>query len=167
VRRRSYLAAQHQRHSLRRIGTPASSRRDRQRFELGAEPESPAQPTASPPKILAVSVETKGDGASEAGAGAVGHIAAAWHERMCWFVREKYGPNGSEEKRTITLPLLLIGKHDLVISFVCDRGDRLEVVGDMPLGDTRTMRELYCWSRLCWCAWAEGSFPDWAIDLLP
>lgn len=50
---------------------------------------------------------------------------------------------GGPGSRVITLPALLIVEHSWVLSFMCDRGDRLEVVGDMPVGDTTTLTGLY------------------------
>ncbi|KAB5511554.1 hypothetical protein GE09DRAFT_1209246 [Coniochaeta sp. 2T2.1] len=66
---------------------------------------------------------------------------AAWHERM----RDLMVPAGiwSSETRLITMLLLLIVGYTWVLSFACDRGDRLEIVGEMTLGETATLKGLY------------------------
>jgi hypothetical protein len=90
---------------------------------------------------IAVSIETKVDGMNEEGRTQLATWTAAWHERMRRFI-DNTG-DGGQDNRVITLPVLLIVEHSWVLSFVCDRGDELEVVGDLPLGDTRTLTGLY------------------------
>lgn len=88
---------------------------------------------------------------------------AAWHERMRRFI-DNTG-DGGRDNRVITLPVLLIVEHSWVLFFMYDRGNKLEVVGDLPLGDTRTLIELYTlvaivqelgdWIAAPFCEWME------------
>ncbi|KAB5511624.1 hypothetical protein GE09DRAFT_981753, partial [Coniochaeta sp. 2T2.1] len=66
---------------------------------------------------------------------------AAWHERM----RDLMMTAGtwSSDTRLITIPLPLIVEHNWVLSFACDRGDRLDVVGEMTLGEMASLKGLY------------------------
>ncbi|OIW22439.1 hypothetical protein CONLIGDRAFT_563285, partial [Coniochaeta ligniaria NRRL 30616] len=113
-------------------------------------------------KPIAVSIETKADGASGEGRAQLAIWAAAWHERMRQFLAADSG-SSSVSRRVVTLPVVLVVEHAWVLSFVCDRGDRLEVVGDMPLGDTRSLAGLYTLVAVVREIghWVDGPFREW------
>jgi len=64
--------------------------------------------------------------------------------------------------------VLLILGHEWKLSFVCDRGDRLEIVGEMLLGDTSSLLGLYTLVAVVreLGDWIEGPFRLWISDLL-
>jgi hypothetical protein len=70
--------------------------------------------------------------------------------------------------RLITMPLLLIVEHSWVLSFVCDRGDRLEVVGDVTLGETADLKGLYTIVAALreLADWMQGPFAEWIASVL-
>ena len=112
--------------------------------------------TTYPPihlKPIGVSVETKGaTGAPEEGRAQLAVWAAAWHERNRVFLPPDDSGEGS---RIVTLPLLLIVEHTWLLSFACDRGDKLEIVGEMQLGVRRVWKD--CTALLLPCAsWPGG-----------
>jgi hypothetical protein len=128
---------------------------------------------------LAVSIETKCDGSSEQGRLQLAIWAAAWHERMRRLVIDVPAAQGDEgveagvqgvgeTKGVATLPLLLIVDHAWTLSFVCDRGDRLEIVGDMRIGDTQSLLGLYTLVAAVreLGLWVEGPFCDWMASAL-
>lgn len=90
---------------------------------------------------------------------------------MSYFLEERRGrsrgPDDSslvsdgETSRVITLPALLTIEHTWVLSFVCERGDRLEIVGDMPLDDTRSLLGSYTLLAVVreLGDWIQGLFP--------
>jgi hypothetical protein len=90
---------------------------------------------------IGISIETKADGANEAGRVQLAIWTAAWHERMKDLMMT--AGTWSSDTRFITIPLLLIVEHNWVLSFACDRGDRLEIVGEMTLGETASLKGLY------------------------
>ncbi|KAK3309975.1 uncharacterized protein B0T15DRAFT_506695 [Chaetomium strumarium] len=113
---------------------------------------------------VAVSIETRtGGGGSSAVEGRTQLAAwtAAWHERVKRFQRE-----GGE--RVVTLPLILVNEHAWQLSFACDRGDRLEIVGHMTLGETNSLSGMY---QLVAAVgelgrWIEGPFARWIARIL-
>lgn len=128
---------------------------------------------------IGVSIETKADGANEEGRIQLAIWVAAWHQRISHFLDKRRGRyTGMEEVddrdrdtrdgKVITLPVLLIVEHSWVLSFVCDRGDKLEIVGRMPLGDTSSLLGLYTLLAVVreLGSWIEGPFRSWISDLL-
>ncbi|KAB5581244.1 hypothetical protein GE09DRAFT_1213640 [Coniochaeta sp. 2T2.1] len=115
---------------------------------------------------IGVSIETKAEGANEEGRVQLAVWTAAWHERM----RDLMVPAGiwSSETRLITMPLLLIVGHTWVLSFACDRGDRLEIVGEMTLGETATLKGLYTLVAALreLARWMQGQFAEWMLGVL-
>ncbi|KAK0704275.1 hypothetical protein B0T21DRAFT_268787, partial [Apiosordaria backusii] len=110
---------------------------------------------------IGISIETKADGANEVGRVQLAIWTAAWHERMMALMAAagKLYAN----TRLITMPLLLIVEHSWVLSFVCDRGDRLEVVGDVTLGETADLKGLYTIVAALreLADWMQGPFAEW------
>lgn len=115
---------------------------------------------------IGVGIETKAEGANEEGRVQLAVWTAAWHERM----RDLMVPAGiwSSETRLITMPLLLIVGHTWVLSFACDRGDRLEIVGEMTLGETATLKGLYTLVAALreLARWMQGQFAEWMLGVL-
>jgi hypothetical protein len=117
--------------------------------------------------LIGVSIETKADGSNVDGRIQLATWTAAWHHRMRRLMDEA-GSGGQVSGRVVTLPVLLIVEHIWALSFVCDRGDRLEVVGEMHLGDTRTLTGLYTLVAVVQELgdWVEGPFCEWIEHVL-
>ncbi|KAJ9150176.1 hypothetical protein NKR19_g5320 [Coniochaeta hoffmannii] len=114
-----------------------------------------------------VSIETKASSSSaEEGRTQLAIWAAAWHQRIesLWMGSGRM----TREKRVITLPLLLITEHDWNLSFACDRGDRIEIMGDVTLGDTKSLKGVYTLvAAVCELGrWMEGPFAQWMAEIL-
>jgi hypothetical protein len=68
----------------------------------------------------------------------------------------------------ITLPLLYIIGHDWKLSFACWRGNRIEIMGPLALGDTTTLlgtytiiavlRKIGDWITTVYRDWTEKMF---------
>lgn len=115
---------------------------------------------------IGISIETKANAASDAGRVQLAIWTAAWHERM----RDIMMTAGkwSSDTRLITMPLLLIVDHTWLLSFACDRGDRLEVVGEMAVGETASVKGLYTLVVVLreLAAWMQGPFAEWMLGVL-
>ncbi|KAH6980499.1 hypothetical protein EDB80DRAFT_783578 [Ilyonectria destructans] len=61
---------------------------------------------------------------------------AAGHRRMSVLLPANQEP-------IITLPLILIMEHEWSLLFACDRGDRIDIVENVAMGDTRGLIGLY------------------------
>ncbi|KAJ2891596.1 hypothetical protein MKZ38_000187 [Zalerion maritima] len=110
---------------------------------------------------VAISIETKAAGLAEDGRVQLGVWTAAWHRRISsWSL--------SDKATIITLPLLLVVEHEWKIFFACDRGDRLEIIGDMSIGDTKTLLGLYTIISVLreLADWVEGPFRTWFAGVL-
>ncbi|KAK4443295.1 hypothetical protein QBC34DRAFT_362321 [Podospora aff. communis PSN243] len=115
---------------------------------------------------IGISIETKAVGSNEEGRVQLAVWTAAWHER----IKDLMLKAGvwSVDTRLITLPLLLIVEHNWALSFACDRGDRLEVVGDMTLGETASLKGLYTLVAVLreLAVWMQGPFAEWILAAL-
>jgi len=115
---------------------------------------------------IGISIETKAVGANEAGRVQLAIWTAAWHER----IKDLMMTTGTWSSDTlfITMPLLLIVEHNWVLSFACDRGDRLEVVGEMTLGETASLKGLYTLVAVLreLAVWMQGRFAEWMLGVL-
>ncbi|KAF7552794.1 hypothetical protein G7Z17_g4100 [Cylindrodendrum hubeiense] len=87
---------------------------------------------------IACNIETKTSTAQQGGQLQLSVWTAAWYQRILKLV-----PDGVAQHGIITLPLLHIVGHDWRLSFACWRRDRIEIVGELALGDTRTLLGLY------------------------
>ncbi|KAJ9129497.1 hypothetical protein NKR19_g10341, partial [Coniochaeta hoffmannii] len=115
---------------------------------------------------IGISIETKADGANEVGRVQLAIWTAAWHERMMALMAA--AGKSYANTRLITMPVLLIVEHSWVLSFVCDRGDRLEVVGDVTLGETADLKGLYTIVAALreLADWMQGPFAEWIASVL-
>ena len=113
---------------------------------------------------IGISIETKAVGASEAGRVQLAIWTAAWHERIKDLMRTT--GTWSSDTRFITMPLLLIVEHNWVLSFAC--GDRLEVVGEMTVGETASLKGLYTLVAVLreLAVWMRGRFAEWMLGVL-
>ncbi|KAH6972002.1 hypothetical protein EDB80DRAFT_361647 [Ilyonectria destructans] len=87
---------------------------------------------------IACNIETKISTAQQAGQLQLSVWTAAWYQRIIKLV-----PDGVAQHGIVTLPLLHIVGHDWRLSFACWQRDRIEIVGELALGDTRTLLGLY------------------------
>ncbi|KAH6983682.1 hypothetical protein BKA56DRAFT_483122, partial [Ilyonectria sp. MPI-CAGE-AT-0026] len=120
-------------------------------------------------RTIAVSIETKAAGSAEEGRLQLGVWTAAWHQRMNDFFNSGIAKTTDSAQRTIiTLPLLLSVEHNWKLFFACDRGDRLEVVGEMSVGDTNTLIGLYTIVAVVreLANWVDSTFREWVIGAL-
>ncbi|KAI5458283.1 hypothetical protein BGZ63DRAFT_393041 [Mariannaea sp. PMI_226] len=87
---------------------------------------------------IACNIETKTSAPQQTGQLQLSVWTAAWYQRIAMLVPERVSRYG-----IITLPLLHVVGHDWRLSFACWRRDRIEVVGELALGDTRTLLGTY------------------------
>ncbi|KAK7424033.1 hypothetical protein QQX98_000643 [Neonectria punicea] len=87
---------------------------------------------------IACNIETKTSMAQQGGQLQLSVWTAAWYQRIIKLVPDEVAQHG-----IVTLPLLHIVGHDWRLSFACWRRDRIEIVGELALGDTRTLLGLY------------------------
>ncbi|KAH8907508.1 hypothetical protein BR93DRAFT_926528 [Coniochaeta sp. PMI_546] len=115
---------------------------------------------------IGISIETRTDGANEEGRVQLAVWTAAWHERMKNLMTAAC--MWSSDTRVITMPLLLIVEHNWVLSFACDRGDWLEIVGEMTLGETASLKGLYTLVAVLreLAVWMQGQFAEWMLGVL-
>ncbi|KAJ2997266.1 hypothetical protein NUW58_g698 [Xylaria curta] len=90
----------------------------------------------------------------------LGVWTAAWHRRIAALVDLGNSP-------IVTLPLLLAVGHDWKLFFACDRGDRIEIVGGMNVGNTNSLPGLYqllVTVRLL-ADWIEKEYAAWIAKI--
>jgi hypothetical protein len=116
---------------------------------------------------ISISVETKASASAEEGRVQLGVWTAAWYQRMKAF-RTSRSESLQAEERMLTLPLLLVVEHEWKLFFACDRGDRLEIVGDMSIGDTKSLIGLYTVVAVLrvLAKWTRNDFKDWISRFL-
>lgn len=89
-------------------------------------------------------IETKTAGSAEEGRIQLGIFAAALQQRLELLVNAKYRTTETEPRPLIiTLLHILTLEHDWKLFFGCDRGDYLEMVGDLSAGDTKSLIGAY------------------------
>ncbi|CVL08888.1 uncharacterized protein FMAN_14119 [Fusarium mangiferae] len=107
---------------------------------------------------IAVSIEVKlASGSLEEARGQLGLWIAAWHRRMSLL--------GKSEEEIITVPLVMVMEHEWKLMFAVDRGDAIDIVEDIRMGDTRdlpglyriiaVLRELAIWMETDYLAWLD------------
>lgn len=112
---------------------------------------------------VGISIETKiGIGATEEARLQLGVWVAAWHQRISMLINT---PQLSDPGLIITLPLILIIEHEWRLLFACDKGDRIEIIEDITIGDTKglvgvytilaTIRVLASWMQDEYGPWIE------------
>ncbi|KAF5230267.1 hypothetical protein FAUST_9888 [Fusarium austroamericanum] len=85
---------------------------------------------------IAVSIKVKVASASlEEARGQLGLWIAAWCRRMSLLRKS--------EENIITVPLVMVMEHEWKLMFAIGRGDAIEVVEDIRMGDTRDLPGLY------------------------
>ncbi|KAG8665082.1 hypothetical protein FPOAC2_14329 [Fusarium poae] len=87
---------------------------------------------------IACNIETKTTGIQQDGELQLSVWTAAWYQRMTMLVPERIAQHG-----IVTVPLLYIIGHDWKLSFASWREDRIEIIGSLVLGDTRTLLGSY------------------------
>ncbi|KAH8662647.1 hypothetical protein BGZ61DRAFT_368597 [Ilyonectria robusta] len=117
---------------------------------------------------ISVSIETKASGSAEEGKLQLGVWSAAWHQRMRALLNSGATKSTDGERRIITLPLLLVVGHEWKIFFACDRGDHIDIVGDMSIGDTKNIIGLYTVMAVLaeLARWSTSVFGEWITDVL-
>lgn len=117
---------------------------------------------------IAVAIETKVARPAPEGRVQLAVWAAAWHERMHQFLAQRGVQRRGEPYRPIvSLPLVLVTEHEWKLSFACDRGERIDIVGEMHIGGTKTLTEIY---KLVACLreladWVQGPFRVWLTSV--
>ncbi|KAG5779206.1 hypothetical protein H9Q73_007128 [Fusarium xylarioides] len=87
---------------------------------------------------IACNIETKISSIQQDGELQLSVWTAAWFQRMAMLVPERIAQHG-----IVTLPLLYIVGHDWKLSFASWRENRIEIIGSLVLGDTRTLLGSY------------------------
>ncbi|KAJ4215697.1 hypothetical protein NW759_009557 [Fusarium solani] len=105
---------------------------------------------------IAVSIETKTAGTAEEGRVQLGVWTAAWNKRIRALLRQQADP-------IVSLPLVLVVEHEWKLFFAYDRGDRLEIIGDMSIGDTKSIIGLYTILAVLreLADWIRATFEPW------
>jgi hypothetical protein len=90
------------------------------------------------------------------------------YERLLQFRYSKTLDSAQRQRTIVTLPLLLSVEQNWKLFFACDRGDHLEVVGEMSVGDTNTLIGLYTIVAVVreLANWVDSTFRNWIIDTL-
>jgi hypothetical protein len=114
---------------------------------------------------IATAMATKAEGGAEEGKVQLGIWTWAWHRRMV-ALRTLIGP-GRVGSKIVTVPLILVLGHQWKLLFACDAGDSLDILGDVPIGDTCTLLGLYTVVAVLreLADWIEGPFRDWIMHL--
>lgn len=143
-------------------------------------------------KPLAVAIETKLDAAAIKARTQLGLWTAAWHKRMAAQMSLGPSPesggeaSGGRSETTematagagaggveggvmtpnlplVTLPLLLALGHEWKLMFACDRGSRIEILGDVAIGNTQTVTGIYTILAVLLELgdWIQGPFQSW------
>ncbi|KPM35742.1 hypothetical protein AK830_g10831 [Neonectria ditissima] len=112
---------------------------------------------------IACNIETKTSAIQQDGELQLSVWTAAWYQRITMLVPGRISQHG-----IITLPLLYIVGHDWKLSFASWREDRIEIIGSLVLGDTRTLlgsytiiavlRKIGDWIATDYRAWIEKMF---------
>jgi hypothetical protein len=112
---------------------------------------------------IACNIETKTSSVQQDGELQLSVWTAAWYQRMNMLVPDRIAQHG-----IITLPLLYIIGHDWKLSFACWRGNRIEIMGPLALGDTTTLlgtytiiavlRKIGDWITTVYRDWTEKMF---------
>ena len=85
-------------------------------------------------------IETKTTGSADEGRTQLAIFTAALHQRLAVFLDAKFD---IRKPQIITLPQILTLEHDWKLFFGCDRGDHIDMVGDMSVGDTKNLVGAY------------------------
>ncbi|EJT81722.1 hypothetical protein GGTG_01698 [Gaeumannomyces tritici R3-111a-1] len=88
---------------------------------------------------LGVSIETKASTNLAEGRVQLGLWAAAWFARMQALISVMPAAKGIPT----AMPVILVFEHRWALSFVCDRGVKFEFIGEVLIGDTRSLVGLY------------------------
>ncbi|KAL8419961.1 hypothetical protein RB594_002929 [Gaeumannomyces avenae] len=88
---------------------------------------------------LGVSIETKVSTSTAEGRVQLGLWTAAWFARMQEWISIKPAAKGIPT----AMPVILVFEHRWELSFVCDRGVKFEFIGEVLIGDTRSLVGLY------------------------
>ncbi|KAH6868975.1 hypothetical protein B0T10DRAFT_569138 [Thelonectria olida] len=111
---------------------------------------------------IALAIETKiAMGELEEARLQLGVWVAAWHQRIQMLVDASPLLLGVD--RIITLPLIIVMEHDWRLLFACDRGDRIEVLEDISIGDTKSLIGLYTIMATlrALASWMQKDYVDW------
>lgn len=115
---------------------------------------------------ISVPIETKVSGSIEDGRIQLALWVVAWHRRMKFFVRIQTGRPSGNKLRINTIPMLLSVEHGWKILFACDHETHLDVIGDMSIGDTKSITGLYTIIAVLreLAKWSLTEFREWMID---
>ena len=112
---------------------------------------------------IACNIKTKASAIQQDGELQLSVWTASWYQRITMLLPERIAQHG-----IITLPLLYIIGHDWKLSFASWRGERIEIIGSLVLGDTRTLlgsytiisvlRKIGDWIRTDYRGWVEKMF---------
>lgn len=91
---------------------------------------------------IGVSIETKTVAAPSDGRGQLWVWTAAWFRRMQDLV-DSFASRPGGFPMIEAVPVALVTEHSWMLSFFCDRGETFEYVGEISMGDTRTLVGLY------------------------
>ncbi|KAI3571972.1 hypothetical protein IWW34DRAFT_765410 [Fusarium oxysporum f. sp. albedinis] len=126
----------------------------------------------------AVSIETKtgANGLQEARL-QLGIWIASWSFRLHQLLDRRQIPDdnlddvadASNPQTLIPVPVIIVVEHDWKLLFACDRGNRIDIIGDIAIGDTKSIDGLFIivavLRRLA--SWIQSDFRSWLEDVLP
>ncbi|KAH7112688.1 hypothetical protein EDB81DRAFT_735162 [Dactylonectria macrodidyma] len=131
----------------------------------------------------AISIETKTgtNGLHEARL-QIGIWVAAWHNRMKILLQQdtdqedtESEPNRAANTRgngksdlLVTLPVIIVVEHDWKLFFACDRGNQIDIIGHINIGDTKSLAGLFIIVAVVrrLSTWIEKDFSPWLYQAL-
>ncbi|KAI8710495.1 hypothetical protein NCS52_01566600 [Fusarium sp. LHS14.1] len=117
-----------------------------------------------------VSIETKtGSKGPQEARSQLGIWIASWSFRMHQLLDGRQMPTGAGEtgqpQPLIPVPVIVVIEHVWRLSFACDRGHCIDIVGDVAIGDTKSLdgllmlvaviRRLACWIQSDFQPWLQ------------
>jgi hypothetical protein len=117
---------------------------------------------------IAVSIETKQPMARDDGKVQLGVWTAAWHYRMQrLLMQHKDIQEQGVSSRIVTLPLLLVTGHQWRLYFACDRGNRIDILESLLVGESDRLDRIYkiVASLRAVGRWVMGPYREWIEEV--
>ncbi|EXK75893.1 hypothetical protein FOQG_19343 [Fusarium oxysporum f. sp. raphani 54005] len=128
------------------------------------------------PTVVSIETKTGANGLQEARL-QLGIWIASWSFRLHQLldrrqIRDDNLNSVTDDRNPQTLipvPVIIVVEHDWKVLFACDRGNRIEIIGDIAIGDTKSIDGLFIivavLRRLA--SWIQSDFCSWLEDVLP
>ncbi|KAL9564063.1 hypothetical protein ACKAV7_011837 [Fusarium commune] len=121
----------------------------------------------------AVSIETKaGSKGPQEARSQLGIWISSWSFRMHQLLDGRKIPadvgEAGESRTLIPVPVIIVIEHVWTLSFACDRGHRIDIIGDVPIGNTKSLDGLLILIAVIrrLACWIQGDFQSWLQEAL-